>query len=187
MEVPTSLYGQNKDVKAHARRMVTALKEGQPLADAVGGEMADTGGRDGLLMMDASPTGAYVGAFHCYLPFRTVYDALGETLPDEIEDKVFREGLETAWGVLGLLGRNNFPWVRAEERHQPFLEAVLRFWDELCAEGDRYSTGANDGKALWDVPNSLHYVLARRGAPQGALNSPLPSGGLKEVVAALRE
>lgn len=187
MKIPVPLHGQNKDVKAQARKMVTALKEGQPLADAVGGEMADTGSRDGLLMMDAGPTGAYVDGFHCYLPFRTVYDALGGKLPAGIEDKVFREGLETAWGVLGILGRNNFPWVRVEERHQPFLEAVLKFWDELCAEGNRYSTGASEGKALWDVPNSLHYVLAKRGVPQETLNSPLPPGGLPEVVAGVHK
>jgi hypothetical protein len=86
-------------------------------------------------------------------------------------------------GVLGLMSHDNGPWVWPRERHQPFLAAVLRFWDEFDAVGPRYYfTGRTEG--LWTMPTNLRYVLANMGVPIETLNAPLPPGGPAALLSA---
>jgi hypothetical protein len=97
-------------------------------------------------------------------------------------DAIFRDSLSASWGVLGLLAFDNTLWFYAdEERYEPFLDAALSVWDELDAVGPRYYV-AVQGKSLWSIPNSLHYILANMGVPHDLLRTPLPPAGPRALL-----
>ena len=186
MQIPSSLYGFYKDVKPRCRKIVTSLVRGQTWDEAVGAQdMIDTADTSGLLVLHGpSPLLGGTPHFQCYLFLTHILDAgsKGRLLPN-IEDEVFEASLQTAWGVLGLLSQTNVMWVYPPERHQPFLEACLEFWDTLDREGNRYTNGSNIGQSLWVEHTNIKYVLANMGVSTDVLNSPLPTGGLASVAA----
>ena len=63
---------------------------------------------------------------------------------------------------------------------------MLRWWDELAAEGPRYTIGGNEGAPLWQLPTSIKYCLLREGMPEELARAPVPPGGMAELVAQTR-
>lgn len=187
MEIPDLFYGRYAEVNARCYRLVRRLARGVAWSEAVDGQLVDTRDRPGLLVLNGpSPMLGGVAQFQCYLPHFRVRNAVGQRrLSADVEAAVFATSLETAWGFLGLLAPANVMWVNARERYWPLLQAGLRYWSVLDAEGARYSLGMADGQPLWSVPNNLKYVLANLGVPVAALQVPLPPGGLAELIGRL--
>ncbi|WP_218082115.1 hypothetical protein [Anthocerotibacter panamensis] len=189
MQIPTCFYGRYSEVKSRCKKAVMALKRGKTWEEAVGtSDVLDTVSTPGFLVLDNPGSG--LGSelnFHIYPLLPLIRSAIvGERLSPEIEDKVFSDSLQTAWGILGLISRTNTRWVTPPERYQPFLQAALRFWDELYLEGKRYTTGSNSGKDLWATPNNLHYVLANMDMPEELLDIPLPMGGIETLLSYIK-
>lgn len=184
MEIPALFYGRYAEVDAACREVVAGLAGGESWAGAMDDAPIDTQDRPGLLVLNGpSPLLGGTAQFQCYLPHFQIRSAVGQKkLSADVEAEVFAGSLQTAWGVLGLLAPANVMWVYPRERYEPLVAASRRYWDVLDAEGPRYSVGMPTGQLLWSVPTNLKYVLANLGVPPAVLRSPLPPGGLAEVV-----
>jgi len=185
MEMPALIYGRYAEVGTRLRRAVTRLVRGETWAATLGvADTVDTKKADGLLVLNGpSPLLGGSPHFQCYLPLVMVSDAMHRgRLPREREEELFRDSLETYWGVLGLLSPANVLWVHSPERHFPLLRAVESIWEVLDNQGDRYSVGSTVGQRLWSMHSNLKYVLANHGIPTAVLNAPLPSGGLAALL-----
>ena len=132
--------------------------------------MIDTADRPGLVVMVRSILGSEPH-FHCFAPWRLAWETT--SLAESIADAIFVESLQVPWGILGLMSSDNGPWVWPEQRHQPFLDAALSFWDELDAVGARYYV-VGKAERLWNTARNLKYVLANMGVPNDVLRAPLP-------------
>jgi len=69
---------------------------------------------------------------------------------------------------------------------QRFLHGLVRWGDELVAEGPRYSWGSNIGDELWKLPTNIQYCLVREGLPSAVCDEPIPPGGMAALVAQTR-
>src|SRR5690606_11136550 len=181
MKLPASLYGRYKDVKREGRRMVTKLRRGVPWAE-LAGDMIDTRGVPGMIFVDGPPTGGGLGEhFHMYVPARAIDDAIPHRLPLDAFVTLFEPAIATLWGFIALLGQS-YPFLRPVEHKKRYLHALVRYWDELDAEGERYSTGASWPKRLWSLPTMLKHCLATLGLPKERCLEPLPPGGIRELI-----
>lgn len=180
MLLPALTYGHHDDVAARVGRMLTRLRTGEEWADLLLADgTLDPAATPGLLLLDKQEQAlAPPQAFHCYLPLALLTEAVDSgSLPAEWEEPVFARSLTSAGALLGLLARANRMWVYPPARHEPFLQAALRHWAELSAEGARYTAGSVHGSDLWSTPNNLRYVLAHHGVPADDLGRPLPAAG----------
>lgn len=185
MKIPAILYGDFADARARCRKALRDAAKGAAWNEAFQADASiDTQRVPGLLVLHGpSPLLSDGDHFHCYLPWTLLADAhLRGELTEVSEEDVFRTSLETLWGVLGLLAHANTIWLMSQPRRIPFLEVTLRFWPTLYGEGDRYTNGSTAGQDLWRLPTNLKFVLANLGAPQAALQSELPPGGLTALV-----
>jgi len=188
MLLPAVQYGDWRDVKKRMRKIVTRIKRGEGIVDVM------TEG--GMLEVEQHPGMVIVGGlvhtewtnFHCFVPWKPLGDALFDirvARDPVLESKIFDESLRVPWGVLGLLSHENQIWFPDESRFEPFLNAAIETWDQFDAIGERYFT-AVQGKALWSLPNNLHYVLANMGVPHDLLRAPLPEEGPRGLLRYLR-
>ena len=189
MQLPAIQYGDWKTVKKRMARVVTQLKRGPDLIEVMTADgMLDTEKTPGLLSMFGLIMGP-VASFHCFMPWRTLWDALVDetrpSVPSPIEDAVFAASLRTSWGVLGLLAHDSQSWLIPASRHRPLMDAALEVWPELDAVGERYAVGSQP-RQLWSVPNNLHFVLANLGVPNDVLRAPLPPDGPRALLRYVR-
>ena len=186
MQVPGFLHGRYREVKAAMRRKITQLKRGATW-DELAGELVDTRELPGLLVLDGP--GPLLGGephFHFFAPARLLSDAVDDRLPGDTYKTLFESVAATRWGFLTMLGQWGRSFVRPPDQMEHFLHTALYWWDELVAEGVRYTCGLDYGHLLWDLPTNLQFALARLGAPTERLQQPLPEGGLAELVALTR-
>jgi|GEM_PF-6074327 len=185
MRIPAFFYGFTKDVKSRCRSMVYRLRNGATWNDAVEAHaMIETKHHEGLILLHGTnPLLAGSLHFHCYLPLSYVSNltSAGQLAP-EIEEKIFVGSLQVAWGLLGLFSQTNVMWVYPQQRHSPFLQASVLFWEMLAQEGNHYSNGSTQGENLWTLHTNLKYILANADVSQQKLNQPLPSEGLKGLL-----
>lgn len=186
MKIPRLLYGRYADVRARMNPALTRLKHGASWEDAMAsGDFVETADAPGLLVLHG-PSQLLGGSehYHLYVPLTALARRMRDQgLPEALEDRAFKESLGTVWGVLGLVATANQMRVYPAARHGPFLDAVLRFWNEMDAEGARYTSGLADGARLWETPNNIHHTLANMGIPGDTLRAPLPGGGLADLAA----
>ena len=184
MLLPAAQYGDWADVKKRMRDLVTRIKRGESIvAVMTEGGMLNAGEQPGMLMMGGRIL-AGGQDFHCFMPWQPLWQDPPNDLG--VMNAIFQESLSVSWGVLGLLAFENKPWFYVdEERFEPFLAAALRVWDELDAVGPRYFDGVQ-GRSLWSLPSSLHYVLANMGVPGEVLRAPLPPEGPRGLLRYVR-
>jgi hypothetical protein len=188
MLLPAVEYGAYADVKKRMPSIVRRLVRGEGLIEVMTeGGMLDVAEHPGKLLFAGATRGPERN-FHTGLPWLLLWQALldrNTKAAPAISGAIFDASLEVAWGVLGLLSPDNTPWLIPETRFGPFLDAVIKVWDELDAVGPRYFSAVQD-KPLWHVHNSLHYVLANMGVPHELLHTPLPPGGPRALLKYVR-
>ena len=184
MRVPAFLHGKYADVKKACRKKARAIWRGAPLDGIEDGPWLDTQTTDGLLVIEG-PSPLVGGGAHFHL--FGVEIALSDLCPSfperlRMEQDWLSWSLKEPWRFLGILGQGN---TTAIERNpllwNPFLRAAVQFWPVFEADGTRYSMGSSHGKALWQLPTNLRFVLARRGVSTRNLPT-LPAGGLADLV-----
>jgi hypothetical protein len=183
MTFPTLYFGLYREVLARCRKIITGFAKSHKWCE-LALATSNTATSPGLLVLDGpSPLLGGTSHWHCYLLHKLVRDAvLGQRLQATIESEIFAESLQTSWGVLGLLAQANVMWLYPSERHRPLLNSVLGCWDELEAEGPRYSNGSTNGQDLWSVGTNLKFVMARSGVQQAVLQSELSSSDVKSLI-----
>lgn len=181
MQVPKFLYGSYKDVTQRCRTLVPRLANGAVLADLIDGWL-DTRETPGLLQThEHVPELGDELQFHCPALMVAVGGGIRKQLSHDIYNKAFFESLEAPWSFVGIAFDRMYV-TRDEGRYKALLQAALRHWQELNAEGRRYALGAAMTGSLWEFPSNIHFVLARSGVPSARLRQPLPPGGLAELV-----
>lgn len=183
MHIPSSFYGLYRNVKPRCRRIVTKLARGEALNDVIGADdTIDTATQPGMLVLEGpSPLLGGQPHFHCYLLHFQIKEAQFEgRLNADMVEEIFNASLQTEWGVLGLIAYQSTMWFAPPEkwrstRYQPMLKACLQFWDTFEREGERYSGGSNSSKNLWNLPNTIRYILANMGVSKAVLKAPLPA------------
>jgi hypothetical protein len=187
MKIPIALYGLTKEVTSSCRKAISAFRRGGPWLE-VFGESIDSHRVPGLFALEGpSPLLGGAPHFHLYRPKRELERAIDEgRIPPARMEVMFEESLTEPWGLLTLMGQLNYHFFQESPQRRAFVEAVARVWDVLDAEGARYSLGSRAGRTLWGLPILVHYALANEGVPNEVLAAPLPPGGLRALLEALR-
>lgn len=182
MILPADEYGSFPEVKKRVRKQIARIIKGESLvATMTEAGFLNTDDTPGELLLGGSK-GGREPSFHTGLVWLELANALGnDDAADTIEARVFAESITTAWGVLPLMVTNGDGWTIAADRHQPFLDAVLRFWPELEAVGPRFCYGFKS-EGIWEASAVLRSVLVRRGVPVEAVQKPLAKGELRAMV-----
>ncbi|SHH71301.1 hypothetical protein [Massilia sp. CF038] len=187
MQFPDFEYGIYKDVLAACRKRVTALARGDSWDAVTAGARIDSADHPGLIVLHGpSPLLGGAPHFHAFALHMAIQDALAKgRLTQAVVDAVWAQSLEAPWSLVGLLAQTNLVWAYPEHRRQALLDACLRHWDALVAEGPRYSAGSNVGAPFWSLHSNLKMVLSNLGVATAALNAPLPPGGVPALLAHL--
>lgn len=177
MQVPALVYGLYPEVERRARRLVTKMKRGASLEEAIGADLLiDTAGHDGLFNLnDGDSDLGDRPHYHVIYVLTEIMGAVANgRLPQELKETVFHACLGSAWGVLLLLPHSLTLWVKPEHRWLPFLQAAAQFWPILNAEGARYTYGLVYGKSLLESVTAINYVLGHAGIFLTGIGRPLP-------------
>lgn len=207
MQVPTFFYGYHKSVKSDCKKLVKQLLRGDDWGDLMSSQvMIDTKESSGLIVLRGPDPliDSYGPQFHWYVLLDEIYTASAQDVRSrpklykqpvtiEMKDLIFNDCLQRDWGTLGLISYENVGFFlysetpggrqKRYERYKAFLIACSKYWNTFISEGSRYSDGSSKGEDLWSLHTTLKYVLANMGVSVEVLNSPLPAGGLEEVLA----
>ena len=183
MLVPSFFHGRFREVKAACGKKITQLKRGADWLD-LAGDLVDTRQLPGLLVLNGpSPLLGGGEHFHFFAMGQALDNAIPRRLPMDTMVTLFEPMIHTIWGFASILSQWGRSFLYPPGHQQRYLHLAVRWWDELDAEGPRYSRGDDEGRALWDVPTNIQFCLAREGCPMELLRQPLPPGGLAEMVA----
>jgi hypothetical protein len=183
MKIPTTLYGVYKTVCGDVRWVVTRLKKGGSLGEALGAEaFLDTDTAPGeIFLQNPYPGEGIQPAFYVSILGDLLLDATDSPSnfsPDR-EEALFHELLHEPWGLATILGRNNaqFWLMHNPERLQPYLEALEHHRSVLDAVGGRFSGGTQDEhRPWWSIPGGPIYALANLGVVRAELDGLMESG-----------
>ncbi len=180
MKLPALLYGRGRDAHRETKKVMTRLRRGLTLADAVadlGGlvEVADKPG--GLILEGPSPvTGARTG-FHLYRLLQVLQEHHRQALFEPLEGDLFDALVACEWGVAVLLS----DWARifflnhqsalANNRYRRFLDAAAEHWPAFEGIGLRWSqSGFELGRPL-ACSQTLVLVLMQCNIPIETINA----------------
>lgn len=188
MLFPEFQYGTYKDVLAGCRTEVTAVSRGKTWDDVASGPFVDSRALSGLIVLHGpSPVLGGLPQFHAFTLHMVVQAAFYKGLIQPAATQlIFERSLEAPWSLLGVLSQTNAIWTYPQIRRRPLLDACIRFWDVLVDEGARYTSGDTTGGTIWEQNSSLKMVLSNLGVPTPALNTPLPGGDLRAILAHLK-
>ena len=187
MLVPSFYYGRFREVKAACSRKVTQLKRGAQWPELAADDWLDTREHPGLLVHNG-PSPLLGGGlhFHFFAMGQALRNAIPQRLPVSTFETLFEPMIHTIWGYLSIMSQWGQSFLRPPGHQQRYLHLAVRWWDELDAEGPRYSHGNDEGAALWSLPSNIWYCLAREGLPEELFDMPVPEGGMAELVAQTR-
>ena len=187
MLVPRFVHGLTRDVKKESLRRVRLFQKGASWAEATADELVDVATLPGLIVLDGPyPNVGFEPHTHIYSPFRWAWLTLIKQFDSTSEQEralywramsgIFFDAVQTPWGVLGMLDDSTGTWMRLEEHHWPYIQAVERRWDELEAIGDRYSGGSQSPSPLWHFGSAAYYALCALGLSREDLHAIRPQG-----------
>ena len=187
MLVPRFVHGLTRDVKKESLRRIRLFKKGATWAEAMADELVDVATLPGLIVLDGpSPNLGFEPHTHIYCPFRWAWLTLIKQFDSSSEQEralywramsgIFFEAVQSPWGVLGTLGDCTGTWMRLEEHHWPYVQAVERNWDELTAPGERFTGGSQTRRALWELAGAPYYALCALGLSREDLHALMPQG-----------
>lgn len=184
MEIPEFMYGRYSEVKKRCNKILKELKKGASWDEVTSNlPMIDTKENEGYIVMDGpSSLLKDENHFHMFVFLTLLYDK--DSLEDRAEE-IFYEHLKTSWGTLSLMsGRGGAIqlYFIPIERHIPFLNSVLRFWEEYISEEKIFTCGSRSPDYIWSLQTNIKFVLARRGVPTEILRAPLPNNDLEALV-----
>jgi len=187
MLLPGLLYGSYPDVRKRCRTAIRrCITEQRLLWEVVQADgMLDTAQHPGLIVVEPL-LGGSGNNFHCYAPLYLMQkDDAKSQLSAEAAAAIFSVGLEEQWSLTCMLSRQViYSWMGDTEHYRRYVLAFLRQWGALDAEGERYSSGMDTGRRLWELPTMLQSALVNLGVPIPLVQEPLPPGGLYALLGA---
>jgi hypothetical protein len=212
MQIPTCFYGSYKSVQRNCQKLIKRIAKGESWQTVFSEiDRIEIEANPGSLILDGPDPGvrASENHFHCFVLVREMGKAhypeerslefvssayRKVRLAEEMLSPIYEAALQTEWGFLNLLCRQNYLFINQkilkhpyacqeleDLRFRPFLHACSRYWPTLNQFGNRYAYGScNDD--LWKVPNFIHFTLARMGVPNETLQQPLPDGDIQPLI-----
>lgn len=198
IEVPKFLYGSSDSVRKSSERLAKQLLKGATWAELPEThEMLDLSTTPGVLGMTSPAEGHEI--FHLYAPLGVLSAQLQKKL-DKADDATYTElealgsrlyldVLTQPWGMLCALPYENFVWLLAsplddtvyQDRVNALLRAAGEHWSVLEGLEGRFKYASNWPNSLWSGPNTLSWILARRGM---GLTQPPTQEDLRNILTA---
>ena len=186
LEIPKIFYGRYRDVRPRLMRVARRMRRAEPWIPLVEQDgFLDVASTPGYIVGDGPSS--LLGAdehFQIWLLWMLARQGRVNDIRDELEI-VFQQSLSRSWALLGLVMSRNDGWLWDREHHRPFLRAVLPHWDEFDSIGPRYSLGSRNGESLWDLHNTVMYVLGHQGLPLEEFPAHLTGAELARLMNAL--
>jgi hypothetical protein len=189
MKLPAHFYGLYQEVKRRNAKIITQLCKGADwMALIEAGGFLEVETTPGYVVVDGpSPLTGGQPHFQIWPLWFQIWEKTisfegKPRVSKELAEEVFERSLTRPWSTLGLVAYRGQQWLRDKHRYRPFLDAVRQYWSLFDSIGARYSDGLQRGYTLWFAGNSIKYVLANLGVPTEVLRSPLPAGGLEELI-----
>ena len=183
MKLPAFTYGTYANVGAACRKKIRDISRGARWEDLPEDKWVDTKEVGGALVLEG-PVSGFSGDMHycCFALTVAVSEAWRKKrMGNDVWTSLHEASMRNMWIFLGLLGQHSGMFLYQNRAWmQPFLKAAVEFWEELDAEGDRYTFGGPPSR-LWTLPSNIQMVLAHLGLPENRLREPLPPGGLQEL------
>lgn len=170
MKLPAFLYGRGRDARCETKKIITRLRRGLALPEAVddvGGliEVEDNPGW--IILGGPDPVGGSRDGFHLYRLLVELQEHHYDDLVQPLENELFETLVTREWGVALLLssrGRlfvSNHAQALANGRYHRLLDAACEHWPAFEAVGPRWSaSGSQLGRPL-PCSRTLEIVLLR--------------------------
>jgi hypothetical protein len=174
MLIPEMFYGTYAIVKKRTNKAIRDIVAGASLEDALHlNKMLDTNEKSGIFYTGVPSKGFEESLnFHLF-PFGVYLQEayLDGKISSEKEDEIYQNFLQTPWGNLILLSRDNAQyWLRKKNRFQSYVDSAFPYVDEFSKLGDRFETSGTSPESIWAHGNGLIYALANLGVPQETLS-----------------
>jgi hypothetical protein len=176
MKIPGMLYGQTGIVKSRAKRTLKEIgtRDFQHL-DC--GPLLDTREVSGLLLVEPERIQSPGEHFHCYALTVAMFDLVPASEMLATMDGWMKWSFAEAWRFLGVADQHTTTALyKNPALLVPYVDAAIRFWSELKAEGNRYGPFVNEPKDAWSAMKNLKYSLANLGIAADDLEAE-PRGG----------
>jgi hypothetical protein len=177
MKIPSMLHGRAAAVNSRARKKAKEIVQKNTF-DVDFGPLLDTAEVPGLLLLGPENHYPLPGEqYHCYALTLALTD-LGS--PSEMLSRVdawVRWSLSEPWRLLGVADQDSVSALdRDHSLLQPYVEAAVRFWPVLKAEGNSYGPFVNEPGGVWKHMRNLRFALANLGIPADRLQTEPPDG-----------
>jgi hypothetical protein len=177
MKIPSMLYGRAAAVKSKAKKTLEAVIATREFDRLDCGPFIETKDTEGLLLVQPERFQLPGKHFHCYALTWAIYELIPASEVFATMDAWMRWSLSDAWRLLGALDdRTANALNRERSLLVPYVEAVVRFWPELKAEGKRYGPSLGEPEDVWQVMHNLKFALANLGVPAEQLRTEPPEG-----------
>ncbi len=174
MQLPAFLYGRGRDARRETKKIVTRLRRGLALPEAVddvGGliEVEDNPGW--IILGGPDPVGGSRDGFHLYRLLVELQEHHYADVVQPLESELFEALVTREWGVALLLssrGRlfvSNHAQTLACGRYQRLLDAACQHWPAFEAVGPRWSASGSQLDRPLPCSRTLEIVLLRCNIP----------------------
>lgn len=194
MEVPSILFGTDKQVRKHCTPIIKLITRGKSLTDSLLSiPVIETKQEMTSLFLLANP-GRPISEQNHYIfylfQFLIIEKIIKGIIPKEREQELFEEFLTTPWSVLGLMCMPiGSAWTLGhEDRHWDLLDAFSMYWDLFLSVGKRYSSNlVSGGSNVYEVPSYLGPTLAYCGVPESLIQAHLFEEGIMPLMKYVRK
>lgn len=187
MKIPSMLYGRAAVVKSRAKKKLKGIAEKGAFEELDCGPCLDTAEVTGLLLVAPERFQLPDEHFHCYALTLAIFDLVPGSRMLATMDAWMTWSLLEPWRLLGAAEQHTMNALH-ENRSllKPYVEAAVRFWPALKAEGKQYGPFMEEPKDVWAVMGNLKYALANLGIDQKELREE-PPGGPAEFLARINQ
>jgi hypothetical protein len=178
MKIPSLFYGHASIAKSRARKLAKLIVKSGDFDAFELEPCLDTSEVDGLILAAPEVTPPWLENFHCYALGSALVNIAG--VPDR--SILMRDWLlwclKEEWRFVFVLGHDSRDGMRTLERSllQQYVDASIRYWPGLVAEGSRFGPSSNDSGDLWDAWTNLKFALANMGVPTKEVIAGSPEG-----------
>jgi hypothetical protein len=187
MKIPSIFYGRYAVVVPICRKLAKQMVQAGQLEIFDPEPFVETNETPGMILLTkAPPWRADEPHFHCGAMTRILSDLTLRRGEEGLSllDKWVERSFEDPWRLVGILEDETIRVLsRNRALRQPLIEAAIRFWPILSAEGARFTAMTDEPRDVWSVAYSVKYALGNDlGLSVNELRAPLPAGGLEELV-----
>lgn len=174
MKLPAFLYGRGRDARRETKKVITRLRRGLTLPEAVDdlGGLLDVDDHPGWIILGGpNPVASARDGFHLYRLLVELEERHREDLLEPLKATLFESLIARDWGVALLLSSRGsyFVWnhenTLANGRYHRLLDAACAHWPAFEAVGPRWSENGSQLDRPLPCSRTLEIVLLRCNIP----------------------